>query len=163
MLDEVKVCVSARVDFFEKYYDIPPNVQNEVLTLIEEIQTLGEGCADAGEFESKFVTSGLSEKFNTVLLKCVPKAMPITQEQKEYSKQVHQQMREEQKEEVAKDIFNYAADSVTMRVESDVMQANRRAMSEAGVLDDYTRASNMIDNAEYAANFLTKIFKRKKK
>lgn len=36
MRDDVKVCVSARVDFFSKYYDIPQSVQTEVDAFISD-------------------------------------------------------------------------------------------------------------------------------
>ena len=163
MRDDVKACVSARVDFFGQYYDVPQGVVDEVSAFISETQALGENCADAQEFESKFVSTGLSDRFNAILPKCTPKAVAMTQEQKEYSNQVRREMWNEQKGQIAKDAVKDVAESVAMRAESDAMQARRRAMSEAGVLDEYTRASNAVDDTGYAAGFLSKFFKKKKK
>ena len=163
MRDDVKVCVSARVDFFSKYYDIPQSLQTEVDAFISDIEALGERCTDAQQFEAEFVSSGLSNRFNAILPKCNPKAMPVTVEQKAYSRQVCREMWQEQRGQIAEDIINDVTESVTMRIESDSMQARRRAMSDAGVLDDYTRATNAIDDAECVAGFFGRLFGRKKK
>ncbi|MBR5809305.1 MAG: hypothetical protein IKY39_04325 [Clostridia bacterium] len=159
---DVKICVSSRVDFFAQYYDVPPQVQPEVDEFIAQVQALGERSADAQQFEAEFVSSGLSDRFTAILPKCTPKAVAMTEEQKAYSKQVRQEMWQEQKGQIAKDVVKDVAQSVAMRAESDAMQARRRAMSEAGVLDEYTRASNAVDDAGYVAGFLSKLFKKKK-
>lgn len=75
MRDDVKVCVSARVDFFSKYYDIPQSVQTEVDAFISDTEALGERCTDAQQFEAEFVSSGLCNRFNAILPNCTPKAM----------------------------------------------------------------------------------------
>ena len=163
MRDDVKVCVSARVDFFSKYYDIPQSVQTEVDAFISDIKALGERCTDAQQFESEFVSSGLSNRFNAILPNCTPKAMPVTMEQKAYSRQVRREMWHEQRGQIAEDILTDVTESVTMRIESDSMQARRRAMSDAGVLDDYTRATNAVEDAGRLAGFFRNKFGKKKK
>ena len=163
MHDDVKICVSSRVDFFDTYYDAPPQMQDVVAAFIAEVKELGERSADVQEFEAQFVSLGLSDRFNAILPKCTPKAVPVTAEQKAYAKEVRREMWEEQKGQIAKDAVADIAESVSMRAESDIRQASIRTMSDAGVLDEYTRASNVVDDVGYAAKFLTKLFKNKKK
>ena len=50
-------------------------------------------------------------------------------------------------------------ESVEMKLESDLRTQRIRQMSEAGVLDDYTKASNIIEDA----GILARLFKKKKK
>ena len=45
-----------------------------------------------------------------------------------------------------------------MKVESDLRAQRIREMSDAGVLDDYTRATNVIEDV----GILTRLFKRKR-
>lgn len=163
MQEDVKTCVSARVDFFGLYYDVPQNVQPEVDAFIGEVQALGEQCANATQFEAEFVSTGLSGKFNAILPQCTPKAVAMTQEQKEYSRQVKKELWEEQKGQIAKDVLVDVTESVAMRAESDAMQARRRSMADAGVLDEYTRATNAVEDLGRGAKFLGGLFGRKKK
>lgn len=161
MKEDVRICVSSRVDFFEKYYDIPPAMQGAVASFVAETEALGESCADAGEFEARFVSVGLSQRFNDILPKCTPKAVPVTQEQKAYSRQVRRELWNEQKGQIVQDILDDVTESAAMRIESDATQARNRAMSEAGVLDEYTRVSNVVDDVKYGAKLFSKLFKKK--
>ena len=163
MREDVKACVEARVNFFGQYYEVPPTVQPEVDAFVAQVQELGEQSADAQQFEAAFASTGLSDRFNAILPKCTPKAFEATAEQKEYSKQVRREMWEEQKAQIGQDILDDVTESAMMRAESDAQQQTRRAMSEAGVLDDYTRASNAVEYATEAGGFLAKLFKKKKK
>lgn len=162
MRDDVRACVSARIDFFDKYFTVPTEMKSEVANFIAETEALGESVADSQEFEAKFVSTGLSDRFNSIIPKCTPKSVPVTEEQKAYSEQVRKEMWEEQKGQIAKDIVIDVAESAAMRAESDIMQARRRAMAEVGTLDEYTRASNLADDIEYSAGFFSKLFKKKK-
>ncbi len=162
MRDDVKVCVSARVDFFSKYYDIPQSIQTEVDAFISDTEALGERCTDAQQFEAEFVSSGFSNRFNAILPNCTPKVMPVTVEQKAYSRQVCREMWQEQRGQIAEDILTDVTESVSMRIESDSMQARRQAMSDAGVLDDYTRATNAVEDAGRLAGFFRNKFGKKK-
>ncbi len=163
MQPDVKTCVDTRVNFFEQYYTVPQSVQSQVDEFIAKTMALGESCADAMQFEEQFVSTGLSATFNQILPQCTPKAVAMTAQQQEYSNQVKKELWEEQKGQIAKDLVNDVAESVSMRAESDMMQARRRAMAQAGVLDDYTRATNMVEDIGLGAKFLGGLFKRKKK
>lgn len=162
MRDDVRVCVEARVNFFGQFYDVPANVQHEVDAFIESVIALGERSSDAAAFEADFVSSGLSEQFNKILPKCSPKAVPVSAEYQEYTEKVQAEFKEERKKQFADTLINDVTESVTMQAESDAVQARRRAMSDAGVLDDYTRATNVIDDAGRAAGFFGRLFGRNK-
>ena len=62
MTDEVKKCVDIRINFFDEYFTIPEDMQNEVQAFIADITLLGNSCNSATEFEQKFVSEGLSER-----------------------------------------------------------------------------------------------------
>ena len=163
MRDDVKACVDARVNFFDQYYTVPANVQPEVDTFIKAVIALGEGSADAAAFEAEFVSSGLSNQFNAILPKCSPKAVPVSAEYQAYTEKVQAEFKEERKKQFADTLINDVTDSVTMRAESDAMQARRRAMSDAGVLDQYTKATNAVEDAGRLAGFFRNKFGKKNK
>lgn len=162
MLDDIRTCVNARTDFFGTYYDVPQSVQPEVVEFIKEINLLGENSRNVTEFENSFVSSGLSKRFNTLLTKCTPKALKMTAEQKEYSRQSAKEIFKEDKERIFKEAVEDVADSVSLKIESEVMEKNRQRRIEAGLDDDYTKISNACDNVEIAGGFLKKLFGKKK-
>ena len=73
MMDEVEKCVASRTKFLDEYFTIPDDMQNEVQTFIADITLLGNTCSSATEFEEKFASEGLSDRFNAILPKCTPK------------------------------------------------------------------------------------------
>ena len=159
MLNDVKVCVDARVNFFSQYYDIPVDVQPEVDAFITEVTALGENSTDVSAFETEFVSSGLSDRFISILPMCTPKAVPVAQEYVDYQRQSEREMLSERKSQIFDTVVSDVTESVTMRIESDAISARNRAMSEAGMLDEYARASNVIDDSR---SLLGKLFGRKK-
>lgn len=160
MRDDVKACVDARVNFFAQYYTVPSCVQSEVDIFISEVSALGERSSDATAFESEFVSSGLSDRFNSILTRCTPKAVPVSADYQAYTAQVQQEFKDERKKQFADTFINDVSESVVMRVESDAVSARNRQMAEAGVLDEYTKVSNAIDDSK---SLLGKLFGRKKK
>ena len=159
MTEEVRVCVSARADFFGKYVAVPADLQPEVDIFLEQINTLGENCTNATEFEGRFQESGLSDSFNGLVTRCTPQAYQMTAEDKAYSKQVSKEIFREDKGRIMKEAGIDALESVTMAAESELRSENIRRMADAGVLDDYTKASNMVEDAGALARW----FKKKKK
>ncbi len=87
MNDYIKQCVNSRVDFFNKYYTVPAELKPEVEAFINEINKLGDAATDAVDFENKFASSELSERFNSLLTRCIPKAYNMTNEEKQHSKE----------------------------------------------------------------------------
>ena len=157
MKDDVKICVSSRVDFFDQYYDVPAEMTAEVESFKSKVIDLGERSADAQSFEADFVSTGLSAEFMTLLPKCTPKAMQLTQEQKDYSKQVYKEMREERGESLFGDIVKDIGDSAKVELQEEMIARNRKAMIEDGVFDEYTKATNVVDDI----GILTGLFKKK--
>ena len=153
MTDEVRTCVSARTDFFGKYMQVPPALQPELDSFLERINALGEQSANAGEFEQKFQQSGLSDLFNSLVTRCTPQAYQMTAEDQAYSRQVAKEIFREDKGRILKEEAEYLQDSLQLRVESDINTARIRKMSEAGVLDEHTKASNLVDDVGIIARF----------
>lgn len=162
MNEYVKVSVNSRVDFFNKYYTVPQGLIPEVQGFIAQINALGEGCADCTEFEAKFVSSGLSDKFNSLLTRCTPKPYQMTTEEKQFAKDTAKQMFKENRSEIIKHEINEVADHIMVEAEEELIAKRRQVMIENDVYDDYTRASNYIDLATDTTSFLGGLFKKKK-
>ena len=159
MIEEVRICVSARTDFFGKYVVVPPALQPELDIFLKKINTLGENCTGAAEFEQQFQASGLMDIFNSLVTRCTPQAYQMTAEDKAYSRQVAKEIFTEDKDRILKEAGQDLLESVEMKVESDMRAQRIREMSDAGVLDDYARASNAVEDL----GILTRLFKRKNK
>ena len=159
MIEEVRLCVEARTEFFGKYMSVPSTLQPEVNCFRERITALGEGSTNAAEFEQQFQNTGLSEVFNSLVTRCTPQPYQMTQEDKAHARQVAREIFAEDKSRILKDAGEDLLESVEMKLESDLRTQRIRQMSEAGVLDDYTKASNVIEDA----GILARLFKKKKK
>lgn len=162
MTEEVKVCVEARTGFFSQYVTVPPAVQPELDSFLEKIRALGEASADAAAFEQQFQAGGLMEEFNGLVTRCTPKAYQMTQEDKAYSHQVAKEMFLEDKDRILREAGEDLLETVEMKVESDLRTQRIRQMSEAGVLDEYTKASNAVEDAGIIARFFKGKFGKKK-
>ena len=161
MQQDVLVCVNARLDFFEKYYSVPEAMKPEVDSFVAELQELGEHCTDAASFESAFASSGLSARFNALLPRLTPVAQKMTAEQKAYSKQVRTEVLGQTPEQLAKDIVNDVADTIMVEAEEELIARRRREMTEAGVFDDYTRATNLVEDVGIVGKFFKGLFGKK--
>ena len=84
-------------------------MQNEVQTIISEITLLGDTCSNATEFEEKFLSEGLSDKFNALLPKCTPKSIKRTKEQKQQSRKIAKGMLRENQDELIADTLTHVA------------------------------------------------------
>lgn len=162
MLEDVKSCVFARVDFFDKYYSVPPNMQAEVNSFIQEVTALGESCVNASDFEAKFVSTGLGDKFMSILPKCTPIAQKITTEQKQYSREVMKEIIKEDKNRIIEDATKDVLSSAQLALESELIERKNKQMIENGTIDEYTKASNAIDDIGRIGGFLKNIFGKKK-
>lgn len=156
MIEEVRLCVEARTEFFGKYMSIPSTLQPEVSCFRERITALGEGCSNAAEFEQKFRDSGLLDVFNSLVTRCTPQPYHMTQEDKAHARQVAREIFAEDKGRILKEAGEDLLESVEMKMESDLSAQRIRQMSEAGVLDDYTKASNVIEDVGILARWLRK-------
>ena len=162
MIEEVRICVSARTDFFEKYVVVPAQLRPELDCFLSEINALGEGSASASEFEQEFQTTGLSDRFNALVSRCTPQAYQMTEADKAYAKQTAKEIFHEDKDRILKDAGRDILEGVTLKAESDISSARIRQMSEAGVLDEYTKASNAIEGVGIIGRFVSGLFGKKK-
>ena len=159
MIEEVRTCVCARTDFFGKYVVVPPALQPELDSFLEKINALGENCTGAAEFEKQFQTSGLMDVFNGLVTRCTPQNYQMSAEDKAYSRQVAKEIFREDKDRILKEAGEDLLESLEMKVESDVRAQRIHQMSEAGVLDDYTRATNLVEDV----GILGRLLRKKKK
>lgn len=159
MKEEVKICVNSRTDFFVKYVVVPAEVQPDLDRFLSRITALGESSTDAAAFEQQFQASGLSDAFNSLVSRCTPQPYQMTQADKDYSRQVAKEMFTEDKDRILREAGQDVLESVEMKIESDLRTQRIRQMSEAGVLDDYTRVTNMVEDM----GILARLFRKKKK
>lgn len=160
MKEDVRQCVAARVDFFSTYYTVPEAVQPRVTDFCSRVTGLGEESADAAAFEAAFASRGLQEEFMALIPLCTPKPVQLTQEQKDYSSQVAKEMRKEQ--HIGKKVVEDIVDSVMVEANEELIAARRKGMIETGVYDEYTRASNAVEDIGILGGFLKRKFGKKK-
>ena len=49
MIDEVKNCVNAKVNYFEAYFSVPDQLRGEIDNFIQDTAALGDCCGSAAE------------------------------------------------------------------------------------------------------------------
>ena len=161
MMDEVKKCVDSRTKFLDEYFTIPDDMQHEVQTFITDITLLGDACSSATEFEEKFVSEGLSDRFNGILPKCTPKPVKMTKEQKQQSRTIAKEMLVENREELLSDTVDYVANRGVNDLRDKAIADTRKTMIEEGTMSDYTIAKNYIEDGTRFVGFLKHKFKKK--
>ena len=159
MLDEVKNCVDAKINFFEDYFSVPDDLKSEMDMFIKDTQALGEKCSSASEFEQQFSTSELLNRFNTLVSKCTPKAKKMTKEEKKQSVKIAKDILYENRAEIAKDTLKDTANRIINDKRDEMLTKNREKMIEEGTYADYTIRRNKIN---IIRDFLEKIFNKKK-
>ena len=159
MLDEVKNCVDAKINFFEEYFSVPDDLKSEMDMFIKDTQALGEKCSSASEFEQQFSTSELLNRFNTLVSKCTPKSKKMTKEEKKQSVKIAKDILYENRAEIAKDTLKDTANRIINDKRDDMLTKNRERMIEEGTYADYTIRRNKINSIR---DFLEKIFNKKK-
>ena len=155
-------CIQIRKDFFEKYYTVPSNVQPEVDEFFNLLDILGEASNDAQDFEAKFAENGYQERLNALLVRCTPKAYKMSAEDMAEAKKTAKELFREDRSRIIKEAVEDVVDNVTVMAEEEAIAQSRKAMIEAGVFDDYTRATNAVDIAKDAGGLFKKLFKKKK-
>lgn len=159
MVDEVKSCVDAKINFFEDYFSVPDDLKSEMDMFIKDTQALGEQCSSASEFEQQFSTSELLNRFNTLVSKCTPKAKKMTKEEKKQSVKIAKDILYENRAEIAKDALKDTANRIINDKRDEMLTKNREKMIEEGTYADYTIRRNKINSIR---DFLEKIFNKKK-
>ena len=162
MTDDVKTCVDARTNYFGEYFSVPSDLQSDVEVLVSEITELGEQCISTEEFENKFVSTGLSDRFSSLISQCEPIARKMTKDEKRQSRDIAKGMLRENKKEIAEYAAESAAMSARVAVSEEVTTRVREKMIEDGTLADYTIAKNVAEDTERLFGFLGKKFGRNK-
>lgn len=160
MTDEVKKCVDIRINFFDEYFTIPEDMQNEVQAFIADITLLGNSCNSATEFEQKFVSEGLSERFNAILPNCIQKPVKMTKEQKKQSRKIAKEILAENKDELIDDALTYVANRGMNDLRDKAIAISREKMIEEGTMSDYTIRKNYIEDGIRFTRFLKDKFKK---
>lgn len=155
-------CIQIRVDFFEKYYSVPSELEPEVTGFVARMKALGEQSTDAQDFEAKFAAQGLQEQMNSVLMRCRPKPYNMTEAEQAAAKEAAKEIFMEDRSRIAEEAAAEAADYAAVMGGEEIASLKRRAMVEAGVYDEYTRVSNAIDIAKDAGGLFKGLFKKKK-
>ena len=163
MREDVKACVEARTGFFGTYMTVPPALQPELDAFLARITALGEESGDAAEFEQTFQATGLSDVFNGLVSRCTPQAYQMTEEDKAHSRQVAKEIFQEDKERILKEAGAELLDSAQMLAEDKLRQERVRQMRDAGVMDEYTKVTNAVEDAGIVAGFFKGLFGKKKK
>lgn len=159
MNEYVKLSVDARLKLLTENYKVPEALQGEVEAFVRDITALGEAAPDSVAFEEQFNSSGLSERFCALLPRLTPIAHKLTAEEKAAAKETYREM--VPKSEIADKIADDVKESVELKLESDLISAGRGVLNEAGVLDDYTRISNRVEDAGRLGKFIGNLFKKK--
>lgn len=161
MTDEVKACFTVREQYFHEYFIVPPDMQGPVDEFIKQAAALGEDCASAGEFEERFVSTGLSDMFSGLLTKCVPKARKMTREEKKAALKTTKDILLQSKSDIAQYAAESIATSVRVEVSGEVATRIREQRIADGTAADYTIRRNAIDDAGRALAFLGRLFGKK--
>ena len=157
----VMQCIRVREDFFEKYYTVPAGAKADVDSFVQSLYALGEGAADAQDFEAKFAAQGYQDRFNGLLLRCTPKAYQMTAEEKAQSRATAKEIFREDRSRIVKEAAQDVLDSALVMAEEEHIAKRREAMIEAGVFDDYTRKTNAVDMMTETGGLLKRLFRKK--
>lgn len=167
MNEEIKACVDARLNMFRDYLEVPASVAEEYRDFEAKLLSLAEESSSAAEFEARFQAEGLQEEFNSIITKCVPKAVGMTAQQKDDSRKMAKEMMFGTSDNagaakgLAKMVVKDAADIAATELHQEALSRNRKRMIEEGTFDEYTRASNALDNAVTAGKIIGKLFRKK--
>lgn len=161
MHDDVKASVDAKVQYFDLYLAVPDEIKESVDEFCNEAILLGEACTNCTEFEERFVSSGLSDRFMTLISQCGQRSTPMTKEQKRQSLAAAKEIIYENRKETAEYIADSAMMTARVELEGSLIEKNRERMIEDGTLDDHTRARNAIEDGGRLIGFLAKKFKNR--
>lgn len=159
----VKMCVDARLNMFSQYYTVPENVAADVDAFCRELTALGESSPDVASFEAAFASKGFSNRFNTLLSVCVPKPYQMNAQEQAHADETAREIFQEDKDRIKKEFIEDIGDSVQVKLDSDLAVARRRIMTEAGVMDEYTKISNITEDIGIVGRGLKSLFGKKKK
>lgn len=160
MRDDVLVSVKAKTDFFGEYFEIPDETVPEYKGFVSDVYELGERSVSPQQFESEFVSTGLSDRFNSLIAKCRPKARDMTAEERAESKRLAKEMLHDRS--TAKHITDTVLDSAKTDARGALHRITRQKMINDGTFRDYTVTSNRVDTARQIGGFIKGRFGKKK-
>lgn len=163
MDSSVKMCVDARLSMFSQYYEVPANVAPDVEVFCRELTALGESSPDVASFEAAFASKGFSNRFNTLLSVCVPKPYQMNAQEQAHADETAREIFKEDKGRIKKEFIEDVGDFAQVKLDSDLAVARRRIMTEAGVMDEYTKISNIAEDIGIVGKGLKGLFGKKKK
>lgn len=167
MKEDIKSCVDVRINMFRDYLEVPESIAEEYKNFEAKMLSIAEESSSVTEFEDQFQVEGLQDEFSSIVTKCVPKAVGMTAEQKNESLNMAKETMFGTSDNagaakgLAKMVIKDVADIATTELHQEVLSQNRKRMIEEGTFDDYTRASNTLDNAVAAGKIIGKLFKKK--
>jgi len=144
MKEDVKVCVDSRINFFYEYFDIPESLKFEIEVLFDDVNILAEKCKTVNDFEERFISDGLSVRFNDCLSKCTPKQKTITKAEKKSSVRIAKEIILNDKENIAKDVLKDVTNRMFNDTKDEMITESRERMIEEGTLADHTIKKNFI-------------------
>ena len=159
----VKMCVDARLNMFSQYYTVPENVAADVEAFCQELIALGESSPDVAAFEAAFASQGFSDRFNALLVLCVPKPYQMNAQEQAYAQETAQEIFEEDKKRIQKELVEDIADTVQVKLDSDLHVLKRKVLNAAGVMDEYTKISNIAEDIGITGKGFKGLFGKKKK
>ena len=86
----------------------------------------------------------------------------MSSEEKQHAKETAKEIFKEDRSRIIREAVEDAADYTAVMATEELIAAQREQMIEAGVFDEYTKASNVIDLIAESGGFFKKVFKRKK-
>lgn len=158
----VKMCVDARLTMFSQYYTVPENIRADVEAFCRELTRLGEESSDVAAFESAFASQGFSDRFNALLVLCVPKPYQMNAQEQAYAQETAQEIFEEDKKRIQKELVEDIADTVQVKLDSDLHVLKRKVLNAAGVMDEYTKISNITEDIGVRKKGFKDLFRKKK-
>lgn len=167
MKDDVRICVDAKINVFNEYFAVPETVGPDLDRLFEKIEALGEDCSNAMDFEERFLKE-LQQEYNMMFMQLTPKARPMTEAEKTESNRLSMELQygtddpAEARKIRAKDALKDAVEIAQSEAEQEMISMRRKAMIESGTFDDYTRMTNIAEDAKIAGKLLGGLFRKKK-
>ena len=112
-MDEyVKGCIKGRKDIFTNNYEIKDQeILKRIDDLFKRIEDFGKTCKDAGEFESKFMSSPLNQEYNDLVTEVATKCKFIMKD--EFVDAYNEDMKQKRKDDLKSDV-KYLAKDLTM-------------------------------------------------
>lgn len=160
MYDDVKKCIDARLDYLNLYLVSPPEIKPEIDAFSKDVTKLGEACSDAEEFERRFASERLFERFSSLVCKCTQRNTKMNASDIKRSVKTTGEILGNNKKQIVKDIVDDACMYARVEVVDRATMKSREQMIEDGTLADYTIKRNMVEDGLRILGSLARRFKK---